>query len=140
MCLIFKLGTNAVTHFFIFTPKSSKTLISKDSELCRGVCSPKRSFQRRGSNERCTQIVISDSYMVSLEELPCTVQGRVVIAAQCPLGTSSTPARSPAWTLRLEPFLGHAHVLSFVFPKAPLVGPCIEPATRLAFPSLLESL
>lgn len=78
-----------------------------------------------------------DCYLrgVAVEELPFTVQRCVVVAAPCPLGTSSMPARSPAWTLKLGLFLVHTHVLSCV-PNVALVGPCTKPAVRLTASSL----
>lgn len=109
------VGTNAVTHLFFQAPFR----VSQKDSLVRILSSLEASVAQRGPFGGGRAVSgDSDCYLrgVPVEELPCTVQGCVVVAAQCPLGTSSVPAQSPAWTLRLELFLVHPHVLSSVSP------------------------
>lgn len=124
---------NTVTHLFFQVPFR----VSQKGSLVRSLSSLEAAAQRGPFGGRRAVSGEPDCCLcgVAVEELPCTVQGCAVVAAPCPLGTSSMPVRSPAWTLRLGLFLVHTHVLSCV-PNVALVGPCTEPAVRLTASSL----
>lgn len=101
-------------------PSFPERLIRKDSKLSRGLCSPKRSFQRRESSGWGLRLVSAWWCRCGRVALP----GSRMCGSRCsvPFGNQLHASTIPAWTLRLELFLVHTHVLSSVSPKHHLLG------------------